>query len=358
MSIQDRPFRNQVRYVDPAVDDVRTSAVRRQIKQDFGVLAPPFALHLPAPDILPAYWAIFREPTFGRRVERATKEAVAAAVSEINKCPYCVDVHTTMLLALGHPAWAMAIDSGATDDVVDSELRGVVAWARASRQPDAPILRHPPFPDEYAPELIGVAVAYHYINRMVSVFAVESPFPSESSRAKPIMRRVAAAFLRRLLARKVIPGASLDLLAPAPLPVDFGWAQGDPVIADAFARAAAVFDRAGRQALPDAVRELVMDRLSAWRGDDPGLSRGWVEAAIATLPAAQRPLGQFTLLTALAPYQVDAGVVHGARTVAGPAGDYALLAAAGWASFSAARRIGSWLRPVPATAGNGQDLVP
>jgi AhpD family alkylhydroperoxidase len=356
MSIRDLAFRNQVRHIDPVWRDPRTVAVRQQIARDFGTLVPPFALHLPEPDVLAACWAMFRESTCGPRVDRATKEAVAAAVSAINACPYCVDAHTAMLHALGDRAAAAAIASGKFDRIADPTLRAVVAWARASRQPDAPILLHRPFPDEHAPELIGVAVTFHYINRMVNIFAAASPFPLASSRIKPIARRLAAPLLRGVLPRTVRPGASLDLLPAAALPDGFPWAQGDPVIADAFGRAAAAFDAAGRRALPEPVRHLAASRLGTWRGEDPGLSRGWVEAAVETLETPQRPLGRLALLAAFAPYQVDAALVHDARTQPGPDGDEALVAAAAWASFAAARRIGSWLHttstPAPHAHGN------
>jgi AhpD family alkylhydroperoxidase len=345
MPLFDRLFLRQVRHLHPAASDPRTAAVRQQILRDVGVLVPPFALHLPAPDALRAYWAIFREPTYGRRVNRATKEAVAAAVSASNACPYCVDVHTTTLHALGDRTPAAAIAAGQPDRIADPALRVVVAWAHASRQPQAPILRQPPFPDAHAPELVGVALAYHYVNRMVNIFAAASPFPAASPRFKPVFRRVASPAFRSLLARQVRPGASLDLLPPAPLPDDLDWARGDPIIADAYGRAAAAFDAAGQQALPGPVRQLVAERLSIWRGEDPGLSRAWVDRATQPLPAPQRPLGRLALLAALASYQVDAQVLHHARPCPGPAGDEALVAAAAWASFAAARRIGVWLHP-------------
>jgi AhpD family alkylhydroperoxidase len=342
MALVDLPFRRQVRHVNPAVHDPRSSGVLRQIRDDAGALVPPFALHLPAPDMLRAYWVIFREPTYGQRVDRATKEAVAAAVSATNTCPYCVDVHTTMLRALEGDELGEAVASGHADDIADPDLRAVVAWARANREPDAPILSRRPFPDEHAPEVIGIALAYHYINRMVNIFATGSPFPP-GAKARSIARRVAVPLFRRDLRRQPRPGRSLELLPPAPLPDDLGWAGGDPIIAGAFARAAAAFDAAGRRALPEAVRDLVAARLGAWRGEDPGLSRAWVERAIQPLPAAQRPLGRLTLLAALASHQVDPRVVEEARPSPGPAGDEALVAATGWASFAAARRIGSWL---------------
>ena len=354
MSIRERPFLRQVQYLHPDPRDPRTAAARQQIRRDFGMLVPPFALHLPVPDALSAYWAIIREPTYGRRVDRATKEAVAAAVSTTNSCPYCVDVHTTTLHALGDPTSAAAIASGQPDAITDPDLHAVVTWARATRQPDAPIVRQRPFPDEHAAELIGVALSYHYINRMVNIFAAASPFPMATPGLKPIMRRVALPVFRRLLAREGRPGASLDLLPAAPLPGDLAWALGDPIIADAYSRAAGAFDAVGRRALAEPVRNLVTARLTAWRGEEPGLSRSWVDNAIQALPAPQRPQARLALLAALASYQVDARVLDDARTQPGPAGDETLVATAAWASFTAARRIGSWLHTAPAGTTNAR----
>ncbi|MGH3674781.1 MAG: carboxymuconolactone decarboxylase family protein [Mycobacterium sp.] len=358
MSITERLFLGQVRHVAPVLDDSRTLAARRQIIQDFGALVPPFALHLPVPDALCAFWAIARETSSGRRVDRATKEAVAVAVSATNSCPFCVDVHSTTLRALGERSTAGAIASGETDQIEDADLRAKVTWARANRQPDSDIVQRQPFPDEHAPELIGTALAYHYINRMVNIFAPTSPFPSAAPKLKPIFKLVATPVFRTLLRRDVRPGASLSLLSPAQLPADLGWARSDPIIADAFGRAAAAFDAVGHQAVPEAVQELVAQWLSTWRGDDPGLSRGWVDSAVQNLPIPHRPIARFALLAAIASYQVDSQVLDDARTSPGAAGDAKLVAAASWASFAAARRIGSWLNTVPATATHDRKPAP
>jgi AhpD family alkylhydroperoxidase len=335
-SIREFAFRRQVRHVDAASPDRRPDNVVQQIRTDFGMVAPPFALHLPAPDLLSAFWMVFRESMYAGGVGRDVKEAVAVAVSAANACRYCVDVHTTMLAALGGGDPAIATDPA---------LRGAVAWARASRQPEAQILRHRPFPDEHCPELVGTVVAFHYINRMMNIFGPDSPFPGRSPRAKQIARRIALPTLRKLLSRNVTPGASVRLLPGAEIPQDLAWAAGNPGIADAFARAAAAFDAAGREALPDSVRQLVECRLAAWHGEDPGISRAWVEAAVEPLQTIDRPLARVALLAAFASHQVDDQLLESARTGQGPAGDRILLAAAGWASFATARRIGTWLHP-------------
>jgi hypothetical protein len=85
------------------------------------------------------------------------------------------------------------------------------------------------------------------------------------------------------LAREVLPGASLDLLPPAPLPDDLAYARGDPISPTCSAAPAVAFGAVGRQALPDPVRDLVTARLTALRGEGPGLSRAWADSAIEPL---------------------------------------------------------------------------
>jgi hypothetical protein len=186
-------------------------------------------------------------------------------------------------------------------------------------------------------------LAYHYINRMVNVFAVETPFGGGPQRFRALVKRLAASMFRRSASRRLTPGDSLDLLAAAPLHHDFAWAKSDPVIAQAFARAAAAFDAAGEQAVPQQTRRMLEARLREWNGEDPGISRAWTYEHTMHLPASQRPLARFVLLVALASYQVDADVIRQARPNPSPEGDETLIAAAAWASFAAVRRISTWL---------------
>lgn len=342
MPFRERAMLRLVRHIHPDVENPRTAAAREQIRRDIGMLVPLFALHLPVPETFNACWAIIREPMYGPRVERAKKESVAAAVSATNACPYCVDAHTAIVQALGDRALAEAIATGQHDKIKDPDLRALVDWASATRQPYSQILAQRPFADEHAPELIGMVVATHYINRMANIFAAKSPFPVPAPRV--IGRWGMAQVLRLLLRRNAHPGASLGLLPPAPVPDDFAWARRDPIIAEAFGRAATVFDAVGEQAIPGPVRRLVNARLSTWSGQGYRLSDSWIDFALESLPAPQRPQARLALLTAFAPYQIDTRVISEARTEPGPVGDQILVATTAWASFATARRIGSWLR--------------
>jgi len=137
------------------------------------------------------------------------------------------------------------------------------------------------------------------------------------------------------------PGASLRLLPEADLPADLGWAEPNLAVAGAFARLAVVVEQAGASALSPTVRDTVYHHIHAWTGQNPGLSRNWVEQAIRGHDEATQAAARLTLLTALASHQIDEHVVLTFR--AHQAGDEALVGAVAWASFTAARRIGAWL---------------
>lgn len=310
---------NQIRHVAPVRPgraDARVAGVYADVERDFGMLAPPVALHAPAPAVLAAAWTMLRESLVAAgAADRADKEAVAAAVSAANSCPYCVEVHDTTLRAL------------APGRAVTPEL---TAWL-AGRGPA-------PYPAAQLPEVTGVAVTFHYLNRMVSVFLGPSPLPPGApAAARQTARRVLGRFLRRSALVSPMPGTSLDLLPSAPLPADLGWAAGVPSVAGAFARAARVIGTAGERSVPEPVRELVEGELAAWDGGPRGMSRAWVEEAAGVLPPEHRPAARLALLTAMAAYQVDDATVaafHRSR-----ADDAALVELTAWASFTAARRL-------------------
>jgi AhpD family alkylhydroperoxidase len=315
---------NQVRHVTPVHPrdaEGLTAEVYRQLERDFGMLAPPMSLHSPAPANLAAAWAMLRESlVVTTSVGRTAKEAVAAAVSAGNACPYCVEVH------------------GATLDALepDPATGAVTEWARAGGTLPWP------FPARHAPALIGVAVTFHYLNRVVNVFLGDSPLP-------PVMpagaRRRAGKVLGRIMRgpalRGADPGDSVGLLAPAEPAADLGWAEGEPRVHDAFGRAVAAVDAAAASAVPAAVRDLLATELSTWDGRPPGLSRTWLDGPVAEVPAADRPAARLALLVAKASYQVDDDVVGAYREVQ-PL-DAALVEVVSWAALAAARGAGDRL---------------
>lgn len=333
----------EVRYVSPVARTAAQGLVAdtyRQIDREFGILAPPLVLHSPNPTVLAASWAML-QATLVRpgAVPRAEKEAVAAAVSLGNQCPYCVEVHSSVLGGLGGGRAAMLISQGRLDELPPGRLRRLARWARDTTGPgaaSAPL----PVPADAAAEYVGVVVTFHLLNRMVNIFLRESPMPVG---APPMVRRAIRRGLGQVmrLAAARLPGGADDALLPAAAPpADLVWTAGRADIADALARAVAAIEGAGRRAVPVTVRELILDRVSGWHGQHPGLSRRWIQDLVAGLPAGDRPAGRLAALAAFASYQVDDEVVAAYRSSG--ADDAALIALTSWAGLQAARRVGSW----------------
>ncbi|HZR52067.1 MAG TPA: carboxymuconolactone decarboxylase family protein [Streptosporangiaceae bacterium] len=320
----------EIRYVKPVMPGSASGLVAdvyAQAERDFGLIAAPLAMHSPAPALAAASWAMLRETLLATgSVPRAEKEAVAAAVSAGNACPYCVTVHTATSKALGNEL----------DSVNDPGMKEIIAWAQQSGQPDPAPLAHP----GYA-ELAGVAVTFHYLNRMVTIFLPKSPLPSLTPKAVGgwVMDMLASA----MTAASPAPGAALTLLPDAPLPDEFSWAAGTPHVAAAFARASAAIEEAGQRAVPPRVREFVLDILDGQTGQPAGPSRAWADTEVARLDSADRAAGRLAILTALAPHQITRTDVAEARQ-----SDDALLALTAWASMAAARKISSRLRQLSA----------
>jgi hypothetical protein len=202
-----------------------------------------------------------------------------------------------------------------------------------------------PFSPHEGPEIIGTAVAFHYINRMANIFLGDSllPVPLPST-LKGLTYRLYAATEGKRVVRRLLPGKSLKFLPQAQLPDDLDWAAFNPVIGHAFAGFAQIVEQAGSSILPEQVRTLVKKKVQAWNGETMGIGRRWVEDAVVELKQQDQAAARLTLLTALASYQVDSGIVEAfRRQYEGGRADTGLIAATAWASLTAARRAGEWL---------------
>lgn len=320
-----------IRPVSPASASGLVAQVYQQAKREFGMLAPPLTLHSPVPELLAASWILLRENLIVDGVlPRATKEAIAAAVSAGNACPYCVEVHSAAVHSMTGDR-SLRLDR--PELVTEPGLRDAAVWARGGSQ-----VRPVPFDDEQLAEAIGVASTFHYINRMVSVFLPESPLPTRL----PATARATAGRLLGWQVRSIADGAehpagrSLQLLPAAGTRPAPGWARANPRLADAFTRAGAAFDRAAESYVADPVRELVHTVLAGWDGSALGLDRSWLDDPVAELSEQLRAAGKLAVATALAAYRVDSGMVADYRRT--EPSDAALLSLTGWASLQAADR--------------------
>jgi AhpD family alkylhydroperoxidase len=323
---------NQIRFLEPVPPrraDPLTAAVYRQLESDFGMLAPPVALHAPVPQLLAACWLMLRESLVADAViARETLEAVAAAVSAGNACPYCVTVHGATEQALANAATASTQPNSAAAD-----------WARLVGLRDT--AGRPPVDGLAAARLIGVVMTFHYLNRMVNVFLDPSPLPG--ALPNPLKRsavQLLGRFAGATAGRRHLPGESVQLLPADPRGRRPAWAYSDPLLGEAFARAGAAIDRVADQ-VPATVRLLVAELLGDWDGRPPGLDTRWLAEPVAGLPAEDRPAGRLALLTAFASDRVTARHVNEFRHTS--PGDPALLSLVSWTSLAAARQLTSWI---------------
>jgi hypothetical protein len=328
----------QIRYISPVLPGAAgglVASVYAQAESDFGMVAPPLALHSPAPPTLAAAWAMLRETLLVTgQADRVQKEVVAASVSAANTCPYCVAVHTAAAQDLIPGLDAASV---ATGNLANPLLKETAGWASASVRPGA---SQPAPPGNFA-ELAGVAVTFQYLNRMVTIFLPESPLPPMTPKA--VGGWVMGMLASGMTSPRPVAGASLELLPDAALPAEFSWAARDSRIAAALGGAAAAIEAAAAQVVTPPVRELVAGRLRSWDGRSPGPSRAWADEAVAKLDQADRPAGRLAILTTLAPHQIGKADIEAFRSAA-KAGDEAVVAITSWASMAAARTVGSWLR--------------
>ena len=326
-----------LRPVPPGAAHGLVAAVYEQARPEFGLL-PPILLHSPIPDLLAGMWCVLRETLLCGALPRATKEAVAAAISRANRCPFCIDAHSIMLTAAGGGGAAGSIAAGSDGDL-EPGLAAVLDWARSGRSPAGPL--PPPFPPEHLAEMIGTVAAFEYVNRLAHAFLPASVLPPATGRFKGLATRLAALPFASRVRRHREPGLSLRLVPEEGLPPAQPWARPSPAVGGAFARFIAAVDAGGREALPAEVRALVAGRLAVWDGADPGLGSAWLDEAAASVPAAARPAARLAMLVAFASYRLDDEAIAAFRATRPE--DEALLGAVAWAAFTAADRIAARL---------------
>ncbi|MGW5863035.1 carboxymuconolactone decarboxylase family protein [Streptomyces sp. NPDC055239] len=328
------------RYTDPVLPKSatgRTADAYAQMADDFGIAEPaPLVALSPAPELFTATWALLRESllvggdgAFGSGgTTRTGRELVALGVSLANRCPFCVSAHTVMLHATGDHRVAERVLRGEQPE--DPDQARLLAWARATRTPQAPELVQPPFPRAHAPAHIGTALSFHFINRVASSLITEDMLPCNAQRFRAV-RSLGGRTLQKAVRRTVAPGDALSLLDdPQPGPA---WAAGTPIgSAYAALRAAAT---SGAGLLDEADQTLVRATLAAWDGAHPPLS--WD-----ALPdRASRPGARLALLAALAPYRItDEDVAAWKKP---PFSDHCLTHLIAYGAFAAVDRIESAL---------------
>ncbi|KAB8183654.1 carboxymuconolactone decarboxylase family protein [Microbispora catharanthi] len=330
------------RYVTPVPTEAAAGLIAQvyaQIASDFGMARMPLFLTLsPAPEVLAPTWAMLRESLLAGQAPRAAKEVVATGVSLANKCPFCVDAHTVLLHATGEHELAETVARG--EKPSDPEHARLFAWATGT----ATSGQAPPCPPGHAAELIGTALAFHFINRMVSSLLTDDLLPAGLQRSR-LVRGLGGRALARTVRRRLPQGEALPLLRGLPSGPVPAWAAGTPA-GTAFAALLAAAGE-GVHLLGDTAREAVVEAVADWDGEHPALS-GWPSGPLADVAPAQRPAARLALLAALAPYRVTDADVAAWREAGGGRSDADLVRLLAFGAITAVRRIEAALA-VPAS---------
>ncbi|MES5818876.1 carboxymuconolactone decarboxylase family protein [Streptomyces sp. RG80] len=285
------------RYTEPLPPKAATGRVAEvyaQLARDFGIDEPvTFVVLSSAPELLAPAWALMRESLIAGPGGRTGKELAALGVSLANRCPFCVDAHTVLLHATGDHTLAERLARG--EHPGNEEHARVLEWGKRTRIPGGLGPEPYPFPAEHAPGYLGTALAFHFINRIVSALLTESLLPGNAQRFRAV-RSLTGRTLARTVRRPARPGAALDLLDlpdPGESPAWAGGTTVGPAYA-ALLRAA----MAGGSLLDADDQDLVEEALQDWDGAHPPLGSD-------VFPdRRERPGARLALLAALAPYRI------------------------------------------------------
>ncbi|SIR91772.1 carboxymuconolactone decarboxylase family protein [Micromonospora avicenniae] len=275
-----------------------TAEVYGQLREEFIGPAPTFQALSAVPELLAATWALMRETLLAGDTSRVDRELVAAVVSRANRCRFCVDAHVMLLHALGEHELAEVVARGGPPP--DPRHAALAAWAEASRTPEAADWASP-----YRPEVTGTALAFHFINRIVSALLDPDLLPGGLQRS-PMVRSVGGRLYARTAREPKEPGRSLPLLGATSTPPP-AWAGNTPVgLAYASLRDVA---RRGGDLLGDVGRQTVTATVRWEDGRHPARPAEWVADLIRDLPGTDRVGTRLALLAAFAPGAIRDGDV-------------------------------------------------
>ncbi len=296
--------------------------------------------HSKVPELMAGMWTGGRETILvSDRLDRTSKEAMSATLSQVNDCPYCADMLISLVHSNGEHEIASGIFANDEEQITDPVMRERCAWIRAVATAGSEAPLKPPFTAEELPEAIGSLFVFSYINRFSHVVMDGSPVaaPFGLQTVKNAALRMFGFELRPTTARILEPGLALDLLPPAPLPDDFGWAVANPRVADALARWAAIIQRETPRAVSPEVRELVEASLQRWQGELMPLSHSWVEDEVKGLTGEARVVARLALVVGKASYQFDGSLAE--DVLAYGQDEERFIRVLAWASHSGARRV-------------------
>lgn len=327
------------------VSAVRTRDARGLTRQVYDMIREDFfrngslTSRSKVPELMAAIWTAGREAMLvPDKVDRTTKDAISAVLSQANDCPYCEDMLISLVHAGGDHEAAGAIFAGSELGTDDDLLRRRLNWVTAiatGQEPPPPA----PFSEEQLPEAIGTLMAMSDINRYSHVVMADSPVtaPFGLKSIKAFALRMFGSELAVTRRSQLEPGRALRFLPEAKLPADMWWARSNTRVADALARYVAAVDREGSKAIDSKTQRVIRASLSAWQGETMPLHGRWIDDEIKALSGGAQTIARFAIVLAKASYRITDRMV--AEVMDQCESEEQFIRVLAWSSCAASRRF-------------------
>ncbi len=333
-------FINHIKYIRSNKATGKLKNLYKHINLNFGKLAEPFVLHSSNVELTAGVWAMLYETVLvDGEVKRSLKEAIATIVSEINKCPYCVDAHSIMIFGTekGLQNDISIVKEGTIKPKTKDEK--IIQWALRNLDFDNSVIQNPPFIKEEAPEIIGTAVLFHYLTRMVTLFAGNSPFPTTKMRG--LLIKVASFFIfAKAINKKKIAGECLIFLNEISNQDAFVWAAGSPNIRKAFQYLKHHSEYNIQKILSSELIALLKNISKKPEMLQPGFGNKNLGNFLNEVKPTEREMAEFSFFTMFEPYKITEKCFHALRQ---RLGDEEILQLAAFAGMLVAENIGEKL---------------
>jgi len=335
-----------VKYIKPiALNNFKGKIydINKQIDRDFG-LAGPLTLSTPSLRVHSVRWATSRESyIIETNVKRVLKEIVAASISKTNKCTYCSDAHTTSIVSLGDNLTSQKIIDGTWKEINDEKTKNIINWALNTRNPNAEIIKNPPFTKNEVAEIIGTALVFHSTNRFVSIFLEDSPLPQFlSGRLKKMSLKMASKTLfKTMVSKNGLIGESLKFIENYESLNNFKWANNVPSYQKALTAEQVALDEIESEIIPPNIAKLFKEKISSWNGESMPLGRSWLQEITQSLNENEKSIANLIFLSAFEPHTITENEIIEFRKLYPK--DKELIEVCFWAIQIITNRISEWL---------------
>ncbi len=318
--------------------------INEQIARDFG-LAGPLTLSTVSERVHAVRWVTARESyVVESSVKRVTKEIVAASVAQVNRCPYCEDAHGTSIVSAGDKITSKKIANGTWQTLKGEKKKQIIEWSLNTRNPNAEIIKNPPFSIHEAPEIIGTALVFHSTNRLVSIFLEESPLPNFLSGKlikKTALKIAAKTLFKSMVEKQSTTGDGLEFINDYPIPTSLKWSKSIPPFSKALAAEQVVLNEIEEELIPKKLAQLFIEKVNSWQGEEMPMGRSWLNEVIKPLSENEKPIAQIMFLAAFTPFAVTGKDIEDFRKA--KPGDAALVEVCYWSIQLLTNRLSKWL---------------